>query len=105
MTRKRLDNDIPGPLYIHRWLKPAADHKNTKVSSKIHLFSRNIYCFQYNRHWRPGDHIEVDPEIYLKTHKYPKDELMMNPYLRFPIYHRLPLLYRLMIEEEVVSYS
>ena len=89
MTRKRLDNDIPGPLYIHRWLKPAADHKYSK----------------HNRHWRPGDHIEVDPEIYLKTHKYPKDELMMNPYLRFPIYHRLPLLYRLMLEEEVVSYS
>ena len=31
---------------------------------------------------------KVDPEIFLKRHKFPKDELMMNPYLRFPIYHR-----------------
>lgn len=88
-TRRRLDTDIPGPLYLHRWLKPALDERMSK-------FSRN---------WRPGDAIEVDPEIYLKTHKYPKDELMLNPYLRFPIYHRLPLHYRLTIEEEVVSYD
>ena len=64
--------------------------------------------------------MEVDPNIFLKGHKYPKDELMMNPYLRsvfnfpkflvniffrFPIYHRLPLLYRLQMEEEIVSYD
>ena len=84
------------PLQITRTLRSV---------QKFICFRKNNYGFQYNRHWRPGDHIEVDPEIYLKTHKYPKDELMMNPYLRFPIYHRLPLLYRLMIEEEVVSYS
>ena len=45
VTRKRLDNDIPGPLYIHRWLKPAADHKHTKVSLKLYLFSKNNYGF------------------------------------------------------------
>ena len=45
--------------------------------------------------------IEVDPHIFLKQHKYPKDELMMNPYLRYPLYHRLPLHYRLTMEEPI----
>ena len=40
-TRKRLDYEIPGPLYIHHWLKP--------VSDRIDVFSRN---------WRPRDYIE-----------------------------------------------
>ena len=44
---------------------------------------------------------EVDPNILLKQHKYPKDELMMNPYLRYPLYHRLPLHYRLTMEEPI----
>ena len=83
-TRKRLDYDIPGPLYCHRWMKPASDRMEV-----------------WNRNWRPRDYIEVDPHIFLKQHKYPKDELMMNPYLRYPLYHRLPLHYRLTMEEPI----
>ena len=88
-VRKRVDYNTPGPLYIHRWLRPAPDCVAPEVSLK----------------WKPRDFIDVDPHMWLKTQKYPRDELMLNPYLRFPIYHRLPLHYRLMMEEEVVSYD
>ena len=59
----------------------------------------------WNRNWRPRDYIEVDPEIFLKEHKYPKDEVMMNPYLRYPMYHKLPLHYRLQMEEPIPVYD
>ena len=79
---------MSGPLYIHRWLKPYSD--------RLEIWDRN---------WRPRDYHEVDPEIFLKKHKYPKDEMMMNPYLRMPLYHRLPLHYRLQMEEPLVKYD
>ena len=61
MTRKRVDYNIPGPLYIHRWLKPGPDYISPETSMK----------------WVPRDSFDVDLHLFLKTQKYPRDELMI----------------------------